>query len=275
MTEDAQQSPAHAAMADASRPSVASPWRRRMRWSTPPVPQSLLGRRTIVVELLVVLAVFPLRSTASALADLYRELVTHSAPASSLISFPGHVNLTSLVSAAYLVVYSVAPPFLVWYLLRREGSRMSAIGLDGRRLIRDVAIAVPLAALALGGHKLGIQLPFPYSSSFSSRTPHVPAILAVFFVVQALSAGILEEIVVVGFLTTRLRQAGVPLWAVFLVSVAIRASYHAEYGFGVLGPVLFGTVLTLFYLRTRRLLPLILAHAGVDVFLALTEYAFV
>lgn len=275
MSHDGRQINTNAPIADASEPPVASRSRRWMRWSIPPVPTSPLARRTIVVELLVVLAVFPLRSTATALADLYRELVTHIPPASSLISFPGHPDMTSLVSAAYLAVYTVAPPFLVWYLLRREGAGMSAIGLDTRRLARDVAIAVPLTALALGAHKLGIQLPTPYASSFPSRTPHVQAIFSVFLFVQAVSAGVIEEIVVLGFLTTRLRQVGVPLWAVFVASVAVRVSYHAEYGFGVLGPVLFGTVLTLFYLRTRRLLPAILAHAGVDVFLALTDYAFV
>jgi membrane protease YdiL (CAAX protease family) len=75
----------------------------------------------------------------------------------------------------------------------------------------------------------------------------------------------LEELIVVGYLVTRLRQFGWGLPAVVLTSALLRGSYHLYQGFGgFLGNAVMGVVFVLFFIRYRRVVPLILAHFLID-----------
>ena len=54
--------------------------------------------------------------------------------------------------------------------------------------------------------------------------------------------------------------------AVIAVSAVLRGSYHLYQGFGAfVGNAVMGVLFSLFFLRTRRLLPLIVAHTILDV----------
>ncbi len=71
---------------------------------------------------------------------------------------------------------------------------------------------------------------------------------------------------VVGYLLTRLRQLGWALPAAIAASAALRGSYHLYQGFGAfVGNAVMGVAFALFFLRTRRLAPLIVAHTILDV----------
>ena len=76
----------------------------------------------------------------------------------------------------------------------------------------------------------------------------------------------LEEVVVVGYLITRLRQLGRSApWAIGLASAVLRGSYHLYQGFGAfVGNAVMGVVFGWFFLRTRRVMPLIVAHTILD-----------
>jgi membrane protease YdiL (CAAX protease family) len=72
--------------------------------------------------------------------------------------------------------------------------------------------------------------------------------------------------VMVGYLLTRLRDLGWAAPAAVALSAAIRGSYHLYQGIGgFVGNAVMGGVFCLFFLRTRRLWPLIMAHLILDV----------
>ena len=89
----------------------------------------------------------------------------------------------------------------------------------------------------------------------------------------AFANGFAEEIVVVGFLITRLRQVGVGSRAAVLASAGLRGLYHLYQGFGAgLGNVAMGVVFGAYWVRTGRLWPLVLAHGLIDA-VAFAGYA--
>ena len=70
----------------------------------------------------------------------------------------------------------------------------------------------------------------------------------------------------VGYLFTRWAQAGWRMPTIVLVSALVRGTYHLYQGFGGgVGNVVMGLVFGLVFARTRRLGPLIIAHALVDI----------
>ena len=69
---------------------------------------------------------------------------------------------------------------------------------------------------------------------------------------------------VVGIRLRRWRSWSVPL-AIFASSM-LRGSYHLYQGFGpFIGNAVMGVVFALVYTRTRRVMPLVIAHALLDI----------
>ena len=82
-----------------------------------------------------------------------------------------------------------------------------------------------------------------------------------------------EEVLVVGFLITRLRQLGLGENVALLASAVLRGSYHLYQGFGgFAGNLIMGLVFGRIWQRTNRLWPLIVAHTLLDV-VAFVGYA--
>lgn len=74
-----------------------------------------------------------------------------------------------------------------------------------------------------------------------------------------------EEIVVVMWLITRLQQLRIPPWVALLLSAVLRGSYHLYQGWSAgLGNIIMGLILGAYYLKTRRVWPLILGHFLID-----------
>ena len=72
--------------------------------------------------------------------------------------------------------------------------------------------------------------------------------------------------VMIGYLFTRWRQAGWRPVPIVVVSALIRGTYHLYQGFGgFLSNLVFGLLLGWLYTRTKRLWPLVIAHALIDV----------
>lgn len=70
----------------------------------------------------------------------------------------------------------------------------------------------------------------------------------------------------VGYLLTRWRQAGWSMALAIGVSALVRGSYHLYQGFGgFVGNALMGVLFGVVYARTRRVGPLIVAHAVLDI----------
>jgi membrane protease YdiL (CAAX protease family) len=84
-------------------------------------------------------------------------------------------------------------------------------------------------------------------------------------IITAFANGWAEEVIVVAFLMTRLRQLRVNPVAVLLASGLLRGAYHLYQGFSAgLGNVVMGLVFAYVWRRTGRLWPLIIAHGIID-----------
>ncbi|MHB1508298.1 MAG: CPBP family intramembrane glutamic endopeptidase [Acidimicrobiales bacterium] len=232
------------------------------------VATSRKSRRRLVVELVIVLAVFPLPYAVSALQSLTAYLLGKGAGSRIPVLFPGHAA-AGFPFVLLAVLFPLSAAALVLYLISEPGGDggPTAIGLGGRKLRADLALVLPvflvcdLVPIAGGGvllHALGIRGPSP-------ATGALPAYYDVVYVAMAGVAGVVEELVVLGYLVRRLEQIGLrPIWVV-LIAVSVRGSYHLYYGWGVLPILLWATISVLMYRRFRRLGPFIIVHMLWDV----------
>ena len=93
---------------------------------------------------------------------------------------------------------------------------------------------------------------------------HQDASYLMYTMAASLTAGVVEETVVLAFVVTTLRQAGRPLPEILLVAVLLRCSYHDYYGLGVIGIAVWAAVFVWLFLRMGSVLPLIVIHAAWD-----------
>lgn len=81
----------------------------------------------------------------------------------------------------------------------------------------------------------------------------------------SLANGFGEEIVVVMYLVTRLRQLGWKPWQFIAASAVLRGSYHLYQGISAgLGNIVMGVVFAWYFHKTGRIWPLIIAHFLID-----------
>jgi membrane protease YdiL (CAAX protease family) len=82
----------------------------------------------------------------------------------------------------------------------------------------------------------------------------------------ALESALVEEVIVVGYLTTRLQQLGLTAAAAVGASALLRGTYHLYQGWGgFAGNVALGLFFGAVFVRTRRTWPLVIAHFLLDV----------
>jgi membrane protease YdiL (CAAX protease family) len=161
----------------------------------------------------------------------------------------------------------VAPAVLAFYLLARNGERPSSIGVDasqpGRDLLRGAGIAAVIGGCGLGlyylAFKAGISL-----NIVAAGLPHVwwrfPVLL-----LSALQDGILEEVLVLGYLLSRLRLLGISPASAVAISAVLRGSYHLYQGIGpFFGNVIMGVIFGTLFMRWRRTNPMIIAHTLIN-----------
>lgn len=160
------------------------------------------------------------------------------------------------------------PAALAVLLVLRDGGRLADIGLVGRRIGRQVLTGLGIAAV-IGGIGLAAYL-ISYAAGTSltvvpTNLPDVWWRIPV-LVLSACANAILEEVVLCGYLLRRLDQLGVSSRTAVLVSASIRGAYHLYQGLaGALGNFLMGLLFGAYAERTGRILPLIVAHAAIDI----------
>jgi membrane protease YdiL (CAAX protease family) len=161
----------------------------------------------------------------------------------------------------------VAPVLLALYLLARAGDGLAAIGLDRTQPLRDFRRGAALAAF-IGFSGLGLYL-IAYKSGIAVNVvaEGLPAVWWRFpvLILSALQNGLLEEVLVTGYLLTRLRKLGVNPVAAVAISATLRGSYHLYQGFGgFIGNAVMGVIFGVLFLRWRRVTPMIIAHSLID-----------
>ena len=123
---------------------------------------------------------------------------------------------------------------LALYLLARAGEGPATIGLDARQPGRDLAKGAVLAAV-IGGSGLALYL-FAYHigvelNVVAESEPDVWWRIPVLLLSAAQNAT-LEEVIVVGYLMSRLDKLGVKPARAIAISAVIRGSYHLYQGAG-------------------------------------------
>jgi membrane protease YdiL (CAAX protease family) len=166
------------------------------------------------------------------------------------------------------IFFALVPVALALHLLNRDHAVRGTLGLDARRPLFDLGWGCGLAAL-IGLPGLGLVWA---AAQLGINARLVPAALPDLWwavpvlILSAAQNAVLEEIVVVGYLVTRLQDLRWRLVWVVATSAILRGSYHLYQGFGAfVGNAVMGVVFALFFLRTRRVLPLVIAHTLLDV----------
>ncbi len=225
-------------------------------------------RRGIRIEVAVVLAVTFGLSAYTAFLNLIEAVLLGLAgrrialnPRRSLFDL---IDLgLNLAVAFQLVAWGALGVYLLW----RSGFGLAQIGLGRARLRPDVLGGLGLAAL-IGLPGLGLYVAARALGLSAHVEPaelydtwwRIPVLL-----ITAFANGWAEEIIVVAFLMTRLRQLRVNPVAALLASALLRGAYHLYQGFSAgLGNAVMGLVFGYAWRRTGRLWPLIIAHGIID-----------
>jgi membrane protease YdiL (CAAX protease family) len=228
-------------------------------------------RRAIVIELVIVftvtLGLAGLRSLLSLVDSLLRpeplsqQAVALNVPQATLDLID---LLKQLLSATQLIAWGALGLYLLW----RAGIKLAAIGLDRTRIRRDLLTGAILAAV-IGIPGLGLYL---LAYNFGANLAVLPSTLdetwwrPIALTISAAGNAWAEEVLVVGYLITRLRQLGFRENSSLLISALLRGSYHLYQGFGgFLGNLVMGLIFGRIWQRTNRLWPLVLAHTLLDV----------
>jgi membrane protease YdiL (CAAX protease family) len=163
----------------------------------------------------------------------------------------------------------LVPVLLALYLLSRyPGGGTRLVGFDLRRPRFDLlsgsaltaAVGVPGLVLYVVALELGMNVRI-LPAALAPVWWAVPVLI-----LAAAQNALLEEVVGVGYLLHRLRELAWPTAAAIGLHALLRGSYHLYQGFGgFLGNAAMGVVFGLFYLRFRRVMPLVIAHTLLDV----------
>lgn len=232
-------------------------------------------QRALRLEIALVLAVTYGLSAVTAILQLadavLRDLAAQRIPLNPRRSY---FDLIDLGLNAAWAVQLFAWGGLALYLLWRSGYRPAGVGL-GRLARTDVFGGLGLAAL-IGLPGLGLYL---LARTMGLNADVIPAAIndswwrAPMLIVIAFGNAFAEEVIVVGYLLTRLRQLRVSPAVALACSALLRGAYHLYQGFGAgLGNVAMGLVFGYTWQRTGRLWPLVLAHALIDT-VAFVGYA--
>ncbi|MEV7473568.1 CPBP family intramembrane glutamic endopeptidase [Pseudarthrobacter oxydans] len=177
------------------------------------------------------------------------------------------------------IFFALVPVVLALYFLTDQhrtntgngegnGSAFTKIGFNftrpGLAILQGLGLAVLIGIPSLGLYAAGRALGITTAIIPSALDPYwwtVPVL-----VLSAVRHAVVEEVIVVGYLLDRFGKFGwsVPL-AIFASSM-LRGSYHLYQGFGpFIGNMVMGVVFALIYTKSRRVMPLVVAHALLNI----------
>jgi membrane protease YdiL (CAAX protease family) len=230
--------------------------------------------RSIRIQIWIVVAISLGRSGVYALVELVRKATLPGGLGGQTATLNASRDDREIFDFVYQVLgigFALVPVALVLYLLSLDPVKQRVserLGLDRSRPRFDLlwgaglAVIIGLPGLALYGvgRALGITaqvVPAPDVAYWWT----VPVLI-----LAALQNAVVEEVIVIGYLMTRLRQLrwGVP--ATIVTAAALRGSYHLYQGVGpFFGNFAMGLVFGYFYHRFGRVMPLVIAHTILDV----------
>jgi membrane protease YdiL (CAAX protease family) len=229
------------------------------RAATPPEPPRLPPRPVLRQEVLLVLFLSLAASAVYALVDLL------SAPLRG-VAAPLFSNV-ALIYQLLDIGTSLVPVLLVFHFLGRSGESAASIGMDAREPASDLAWGAALAAI-VGAVGLGVYVAAVELGVNRSVVP-VPPLghwwTIPILLLGAARSGLLEEVIVCGYLLRRLDQMGWSKARALWASALLRGAYHLYQGYGgFVGNVALGLLFGRVYQRRGRTMPLVIAHFLID-----------
>ncbi|MDR0782284.1 MAG: CPBP family intramembrane metalloprotease [Propionibacteriaceae bacterium] len=238
---------------------------------TGPIPT--IRKPFVGLEIVIVLAICFGRSALYAIISLIEKLTRGEPLADQTTTMNPSITpdrpWLDLAYQLYYFVFPTATVMLALYLLYQAyGRARSLVGFNlaepGRDSLRALAIC---AAVGIPGLAF-----FFVARELGLNTNIVPANLATtwwtipILIGSAIVAGVSEEVIMLGYLFTRLRTLNwAPFWIVF-TSAIIRGSYHFYQGFGgFVGNLVMGAAFGWLFLRWKRVLPFVIAHTVFDI----------
>jgi membrane protease YdiL (CAAX protease family) len=169
-----------------------------------------------------------------------------------------------LVSQVASIALGLVPVILALYLLSLDRVR---VGLKPRwkDLGQVLLVAAGVGIPGIGLYFLAVELGLTSQvvpNALNQNWWTIPILL-----LAAMKAGLLEEVVVVGYLFEKLKivRPEISIWALLILSALFRASYHLYQGYSAfLGNFVMGLVFAFWYHRTKRVAPLVMAHFLMD-----------
>lgn len=240
--------------------------------SAGPATVSLSARRALFVELLIVLGLSLGKSGIYAIVNLVDKM-TLAPLGSQTTTLNSPLDQRQYFDLTYQLLdifFALVPVMLVLYLLWRipGGNPFRMLGFDLKSPLKDLGWGAGLFA-AMGLGTLGV---YALGRALGLTTILVPAALDDYWwtlpvlVFSAIRHGILEEVIVVGYLFERLGRLGWGQWQIIFASAVLRGSYHLYQGIGpFIGNVAMGIAFGYVYSKKGRVMPLVIAHAFLDI----------
>lgn len=167
-------------------------------------------------------------------------------------------------------VQQITALLLLGYVLSRRKLRFANLGL--RWSISDAAVGLLVTAACMAAYRFGdtwVQAIHHqmYGSWVTSPTgndffAHPPLAAIPYFLLNPF----FEELIVRAYLMTEVMELTGSAVLAIALSVSVQFSYHLYYGWaGAISLSFLFLVLALYYMRSRRALPIIVAHGFLDV----------
>jgi membrane protease YdiL (CAAX protease family) len=169
------------------------------------------------------------------------------------------------------ILHELTCLLLLGYILSRRRLRLRDLGL--RWSLRDLGIGIVITVAAYLAYTVGYLIVHSlHRALFSSATSGVafrdvfshPSIMAIPFI---LLNPFFEELIVRAYLMTEVRDLTGSWTTSAALSVLIQFSYHLYYGWeGAIALSFQFLVFSIYYARTRRATPIIVAHGIFDIY---------
>lgn len=248
----------------------------------PPIPSNIpsaAGRdtaapqreRRIRAEILIVLGLSLGQSGVYAVVSLMEKL-TRGPLSGQTTTLNPVLNDRQYFDLAYQLLsifFALVPVVLVLFLMSGSGaSAFRRLGFTFAKPGTDFGLGLGLAAI-IGVGTLGV---YAGGRALGLTTAIVPAALDAYWwtvpvlILSALRHAVLEEVIVVGYLFERLGELRWSVPVIIITSALIRGSYHLYQGLGpFVGNVLMGLLFGYLYAKRRRVMPLVIAHAAINI----------
>jgi membrane protease YdiL (CAAX protease family) len=162
-------------------------------------------------------------------------------------------------------IFPLVPVALVAFLLGTGA--LARLGVAREKLGKQLlfgwglaaAIGIPGLGLYLGARAIGAAAKV-VATDVVNYWWTIPMLL-----LSAIGASLLEEVIMIGYLFTRLRERGLSDTKIIWLSAIVRGTYHLYQGFGgFVGNMIMGLLFGYIYKRTGKLVPLLFAHFLLD-----------